>query len=133
MLVKIVTLAVLSVVAMAQGPGSFAGEYKNAEVSLQLAGSGDQYTGTLQYQGASLPVRARVRGNELEGTFRLETQEFAFRLKREGSAVVLTTDGTSYRLEDRPPRRPRPPKSKGWQAHGAMPRASCAFSRTARA
>jgi len=84
---------------MAQGPGSFAGEYKNAEISLQLAGSGGQYTGTLKYQGASLPVRAGERGNELEGTFRLEAQEFALRLKREGSAVVLTTDGTSYRLE----------------------------------
>src|SRR5258706_12500717 len=102
MLVKIVTLAVLSVVAMAQGPGSFAGEYKNPEESLQLAGSGDQYTGTLQYQGASLPVRARVGGNALEGTFRLETQEFAFRLKPEGSGVVLTPALTNYRLRPAP-------------------------------
>jgi hypothetical protein len=66
MFAKIAALAVLCIVAMAQGPGSFAGEFKNAEISLQLAGSGGQYTGTLKYQGASLPVRAGEQARSIK-------------------------------------------------------------------
>jgi hypothetical protein len=83
----------------AQNSGAFAGEYANAEVQLQLERSGNQYSGTLRYQGTALPVRASVRGDALVGTFGVEGRGFPFELKRDGSAVVLTTDGTDYRLE----------------------------------
>jgi hypothetical protein len=92
-------LFVATAVVWAQNSGSFAGEYANTEVRLQLERSGDQYAGTLQYQGTALPVRGSVRGAELVGTFSVEGREFPFQLKQDGSAVVLTTDGTSYRLE----------------------------------
>lgn len=79
----------------------FTGEYKSPEAQLTLRRAADGgYTGTIVYQGASMPLSARAAGQSiLKGQFQTQGQSFPFELRREGSAVLFTTDGETYRLE----------------------------------
>ena len=83
----------------AQSQQSFSGEYKGEQVTLKLQASGTQYSGTIDYQGGSFPLTARVSAAGLDGSFRAEGQQFPFTIRREGSALLLNTAGTTYRLQ----------------------------------
>ena len=96
-------LATTAICALAQvSPADpFAGEYKSPEAQLTLRRAADGgYTGTIVYQGASMPLSARAAGQSLlKGQFQTQGQSFPFDLRKEGTAVLFTTDGETYRLE----------------------------------
>jgi hypothetical protein len=101
MFFRILAAAAICAFAQISPTDPFAGDYKSPEAQLTLRRGGDGgYTGTIVYQGASMPLSARAAGQSLlKGQFQTQGQSFPFELRREGSAVLFTTDGETYRLE----------------------------------
>lgn len=81
-----------------QTPGSFAGEYQGAQMRLKLQQAGGEYRGVIEFQGAQMPVVARPVGDRLQGTFQFQSGSFPCTIERDADGLVLTTDGTTYRL-----------------------------------
>lgn len=78
---------------------SWAGEYEGDQVRLTLQAARDGYTGTILYDGQSMPLTARESAAGLAGRFTADGEAFAFQIRRDGSTLVLATQGTIYRLE----------------------------------
>jgi hypothetical protein len=84
---------------LARPADPYSGAYANDQMTIELSRSAEGYTGQIRLSGQQLPVRARVAGEQLEGTFRVENQTYTFTATRAGSRLTLTTDGTTHVLE----------------------------------
>ena len=115
-----ILIALFCTAMAAQTPQSFAGEYRGEDVTLKLQLSGNQYTGTIDYDGESLPLTARVSGGGLEGSFRAEGQQFPFTIRRDRSDLLLSTAGTTYRLQP-VEKKPANPLARGNKAPAPAP------------
>jgi hypothetical protein len=85
------------------GP-SLAGSYRDEQMVLELkqqsgsSRSGESYTGTIQLGDQKFPLKAESEENRLKGSFESQGAQFEFSASVVGRMLVLTTDGTTYRL-----------------------------------
>src|SRR5258708_25745214 len=76
----------------------FAGDYQGEQIKLRLGGAGAGYTGVMELHGVSIPVTAKPSANGLDGKFRFENIDYTFQVRREGNAILLTSEGATRRL-----------------------------------
>ncbi|MBI2927235.1 MAG: hypothetical protein HYY24_16195 [Verrucomicrobia bacterium] len=93
-----VWLALLSVVLSAVA-ADFAGTFKGDELTVTLAASQGQYTGTIQMQDKKFFCTARETEGRLAGTFESERNPFEFTATLQGGTLTLQSGGTSYTLQ----------------------------------
>lgn len=76
-------------------PTTFAGTFRGQDIALILQGEGP-YTGTLEFQGKSYPVKASAQKNMLKGTFEVNGTNFEFTARLDGTALTLESGGQRY-------------------------------------
>ena len=87
----------------------FVGTFADERATLQLSGSGGTYTGQMQFQGQTFPVRATSPdGRSLNGTFTSGGNSFRFNAILQGPALAFTTSGTTYNLRRTGPQQTAP-------------------------
>jgi hypothetical protein len=74
---------------------SFAGTFRGNDIALILQGDGS-YTGTLEFQGKSYPVKASSEGNILKGTFNVNGTDFEFVATLQDMTLTLESGNQSY-------------------------------------
>ena len=80
-------------------PGSFAGTFKGAEVTLTLAAAGEgKLTGTIVMGDKKYPATAKLVPQGIEGSFKVEEESFEFLAKFEGDSLLLNSGGTTHIL-----------------------------------
>ena len=90
----------------------FVGTFADERATLQLSGSGGTYTGQMQFQGQTFPVRATSPdGRSLNGTFTSGGNSFRFNAILQGPALAFTTSGTTYNLRRSGPQQAAPAMS----------------------
>lgn len=78
----------------------FTGQFRHAQVQVELARDGGEYRGVLAVNGQRLPVTARAEQGVLRGGFTVQGATFAFALKqRPEGGLLLESDGATYVLE----------------------------------
>jgi hypothetical protein len=77
----------------------FGGTFQNEQMKLELARKGAEYAGVILLGGQSLPVQAKAAAGKLAGTFESQGQSYAFQATRNGSQMILVTDGVTHTLE----------------------------------
>lgn len=96
-----------TVLAMAQNPlartDPFVGAFQGDGVTLEMAPSGGNYSGTLSFQGRTFPAAMKASGTIAAGNFEVNGQDFPFTLTRDGSGFKLASAGTEYRLARKAP------------------------------
>lgn len=101
-----------TVLVMAQnplaGPDPFVGAFQGDGVTLEMARSADDYTGTLSFQGRTFPAAMKAYGTVATGSFELNGQDFPFTLTQDGTGFKLASAGTVYRLARRTSAAPAP-------------------------
>ena len=69
----------------------FVGTFADERAKLQLSGSGGKYTGQMQFQGQTFPVRATSPdGRSLNGTFTSGGNSFRFNAILQGVIIIAT-------------------------------------------
>ena len=77
----------------------FQGTFKNAQLTLTLQGTLEQYSGTIIFNGQTFPIKARKTGNTtLEGTFQNQGYEFPFTISLQNTNLSFSTGGVTYSL-----------------------------------
>src|SRR5689334_21145739 len=95
----VILAAVLAAQNPLARPDPFVGVFQGDQVTLQLAGSAGQYTGTLTAQGASFATNVRAAGTNANGAFAVNGQTYTFTVTQVGTGFVLASEGAQYRLE----------------------------------
>ena len=92
--------AVLGSTAALSRAADFSGEYKNAQVDMNIvAGSAGAYTGTIQIGSQSCPMKAQVDASgNLQGTFTSQGQDFTFTANLNGDQLAVQTGGATLQL-----------------------------------
>src|SRR5688500_12133441 len=107
----LIAALLLAAVAAAQNPlaksDPFAGTFQGDQVTLELKGSGGQYTGILTVQGTRIPAAVRANGVNATGTFTVNGQTYSFTMTPITNGFLLASEGAEYRLE----RKGQPPAS----------------------
>jgi hypothetical protein len=90
-------------IAAAEEAPSLAGIYRDERVMVELSqpvasATSTRYKGSIQLGEQKFPLKAEAEGNRLKGTFESEGYPFEFSGSVVGRMLVLTTDGTTYRL-----------------------------------
>ncbi len=104
----------------------WSGTWRNEQLSVVLERHGQGWRGTIVMGADSMPCEARAAGERrLEGAFVVQGTRFPFQATLDGDALVLTSDGESYRLQRERPANPlgqgRPPQPANPLAGGASP------------
>ena len=73
----------------------FAGTFRGQDIALMLQGE-STYTGTLEFQGKTYPVKASSQENLLKGTFNVNGTDFEFTALLEGTTLILDSGNQSY-------------------------------------
>ena len=95
----IATAILLAAAVLAKGAEGWGGTYTtNAELTLNLVGAGQAYTGTVSLGNRTFPLSAREKAGVLEGRFSSGELQFEFKAAVEGDGLTFTTDGTAYSL-----------------------------------
>jgi hypothetical protein len=90
----------------------FIGTFVSQDLTLSLQGSGEKYSGTLNFSGQAFPVTAQKKeNNSLEGTFKSSDMDFPFSATLQNDIMKFTTEGTNYTLK----------KQAGGQASAPQP------------
>jgi hypothetical protein len=84
---------------LARTADPFAGTFENKKMRLELARQSGSCTGAILLDGQTLPVQAQALNGALQGTFTSQGQSFSFAARRDGTRLVLTTDGQTHTLE----------------------------------
>ena len=79
-------------------PDPFVGTFQGDGVTLEMAASGADYTGTLAFQGRTFPAAMKASGTIASGHFEVNGQEFAFTLTQDGTGFRLASAGSEYRV-----------------------------------
>ena len=99
----LIAAILLAGIVTAQNPlaksDSFAGTFQGDQVTLELKGSGGQYTGTLTVQGTRIPATVRANGANATGTFSVNGQTYSFTMTPLANGFLLASEGAEYRLE----------------------------------
>lgn len=82
----------------------FAGDYRDEDVRLVLAGGPEVYEGTVEINGIKAPVRAVHRDGVLRGRVTLidddgDRQTIEFTARLEGDTLIVVSDGETVRLK----------------------------------
>lgn len=105
---RLVVLVVLFVAGCSTGfaaedDSSFAGTYRDDKLTVELSassgGDSSSYIGTIFFGQEKFPLEARIVGSRLSGSFSSQGDKFQFEGSIVGRILVLTTDGTTYRLK----------------------------------
>jgi len=95
----IATAILLAAAVLAKGAEGWGGTYTtNAELTLNLVGAGQAYTGTVSLGNRTFPLSAREKAGVLEGRFSSGELQFEFKAAVEGDGLTFTTGGTAYSL-----------------------------------
>jgi hypothetical protein len=99
---------------------SFAGTYRNEKMTIELTDDHADYTGTLKFGGKQLPVKGKISGDALLGTFESNGKVFDFVATLDGVTMRLVSDGSTHILKREEPdgggdggSSPGPVESKG--------------------
>jgi hypothetical protein len=76
-----------------------AGTYSDGQITLDLQEQGGQYSGTITMGDQKFPVKARMQGDQLVGSFTSEGHDFDFTATWDGSTMKFTTGSTDYILK----------------------------------
>jgi len=99
---------------------SFAGTYRDDRITVDLdpptSTSPNIYTGSIHLGDQKFRLKAEAQDERLKGTFESQGDQFDFSASVVGRMLVLTTDGTTYRLKKQianplarlPPSKPNP-------------------------
>jgi hypothetical protein len=79
----------------------FSGTFQGNDIALMLQGDGS-YTGTLEFQGKSYPVKASAEGNILNGIFNVNGTDFEFVATLQDMTLTLESGGQSYPMLKEP-------------------------------
>jgi hypothetical protein len=103
----VLLLCAWTVLVMAQNPlakpDPFVGTFQGDGVTLEMAASGADYTGTLTFQGRTFPAAMKASGANASGSFEVSGQSYAFTLAQDGGGFKLASAGTEYRLARKAP------------------------------
>src|SRR6478735_3195414 len=99
----VILFRLLGAGASADANVSWTGTYRDEHISIELdkpsrAGNRTTYTGTIQLGEQKFPLKAEADEERLKGTFEDQGDKFDFTASIVGRMLVLTTDGTTYRL-----------------------------------
>lgn len=101
----------------APGAGELGGRWSGRRIVLELSPAGPRrYQGTLTLRTRELRVTVNKTEQGWIGTLAQEEVEAKFALAREGVALVMVSDGRTYRLEA------APPTAKAWLGDYKGPR-----------
>ena len=106
--------------AVNTNPSNFAGEFSNQEMTLTLRLDGNEYKGELKSNDTAYPVKAKVDGGKLLGSFQSEGNWFEFQATLSSGTLTLVTGGETYQLKSKtgarkPVRKAETPKPAGRQ------------------
>jgi hypothetical protein len=90
--------------AEAQNP--YLGRFKGGSLTILIQGNADQFQGTLEMGANRYPFTARTVDGRLKGAFQSDGDSFDFEAKLQDSVLLLTSSGTTYRLEREPAKNP---------------------------
>jgi hypothetical protein len=77
----------------------YVGTFKNDQMEIKLTGKGQQYTGTIHFNGQQLRATAQETQGRLEGMFQSQGNHFAFTALLKGTTLTFSTGGATYMLE----------------------------------
>lgn len=89
--------------------GTFAGTFKNDQLTVEIAAAGGAFAGTIKMGDQQLPVKATEAAGKLDGTFEAGGNPFKFTATLEGDTLVFTTDGTTHKLARQGAAKPKNP------------------------
>ena len=119
---KTVILVCVAAFASAQNPlarpDPYVGTFQGEQVTLEMSGTGGQYSGFLTVQGNKLPVSVKSGTGTAIGTLVVNGQNYSFTLTPGGGGLKLAIEGAEYQLT----RRGEAPPT--WSAPAADPAAS---------
>jgi hypothetical protein len=97
-------LSTVLMTGAAEIDSSFAGVYRDEQIVVELnapvrTAGVTSYTGTIQVGLQKYPLKAEADDTRLKGTFESQGDRFEFSGLFVGRMLVLTTDGTTYRLK----------------------------------
>jgi hypothetical protein len=87
------------------------GTWTSAELTVEIAVTGDQATGALVLGGARMPLTGAVRGDTLVGGFDADGHRFDLAARLDGDELVVESEGVAYRLRRAAPPRVNPLKA----------------------
>jgi hypothetical protein len=76
----------------------YTGKYQGPNLSMQIDGSPDSFTGVITLGNQQFPIKAHLQGTALAGTFTSQGNDFPFSAELSGNQLSLTTAGTTYTL-----------------------------------
>lgn len=96
---------------LARHAKTLAGSFKGDELSIDVMGDADHYTGTITRGEKSFPFTAHAEGNKLAGSFQAAGASFDFTATLDGETLTLSSDGNTYTMKRAATSVTAPPKN----------------------